>query len=111
MVTLERKNYDGSVWNDRMLGGTGKNALKYYGKLLYTGAGFQELIGMYLEAGGFFWQIEEGGLGWGTFILTCEGCKSIVVQEVYLDPYHSAHTLRKYNKLPKKWREAIARAA
>jgi hypothetical protein len=51
--------------------------------------------------------LKEGVLGWGLTVCTKDGYKSIVIKERYLNDWNSGHTIRKYNKLPKVYSEAI----
>ena len=53
--------------------------------------------------------LEEGVLGLGTVVLhNAEGKKSVVIKEVYINHWVSEHTVRKYNKLPKKYEQLIS---
>ena len=52
--------------------------------------------------------IKEGVLGWGVTVCTKEGYKAVVIKEKYLNEWQSGHTIRKYNKLPKVFSQAIA---
>lgn len=64
----------------------------------------ESTIDLYLEKGGSVTIIEEGVLGLGTVLLhSGEGLKTIIIREVYLNEWSSAHTIRCYNKLPKKY--------
>lgn len=74
---------------------------------LYTCSAVQNLINIYLEKGGEVLQIEEGGVGYGFIILIGEGLKTTIIKEVYLNEWSSAHTIRKYNKCPKKYEKII----
>lgn len=52
--------------------------------------------------------IEEGCLGLGKVVI--DGgteYKSYVITEVFLNEWSSDHKIRKYNKLPKKYKQAI----
>lgn len=52
--------------------------------------------------------IDEGILGLGTVLLhNAEGKKTIVIQEVYLNPWSSTHTISKYNKMPEKYEQIL----
>jgi hypothetical protein len=58
--------------------------------------------------GGQVTTIEEGVLGYGTTLLhSAEGCKTIVIKEVYLNAWSSSHTVRMYNVAPKKYQKFI----
>lgn len=79
---------------------------------LYTSTAVQNLVSQYVvdERGdGEFFQIEEGGLGWGFCILYdwTEHLKAYVIEEVYLNMWQSGHKVRAYNKIPKKYKELI----
>ena len=52
--------------------------------------------------------IREGVLGLGKIILhSAKGKKTVVINEVYLNSQSSGHTIRMYNKIPKKYQELI----
>ena len=51
--------------------------------------------------------INEGCLGLGTVLLYRPGYKLIIIQERYLNPWSSTHTVRMYNKIPKKYQSII----
>jgi hypothetical protein len=72
---------------------------------VYSLSACEDLIDKYTnELGGFATAIEEGILGLGKVLLHgAKGKKSIVINEVYLTANSSGHTIRKYNKLPKKY--------
>lgn len=74
---------------------------------LYSCSAVEKLINVYIEKGGEVTEIEEGSLGYGFLILHGEGLKTTVVKEVYLNEWSSGHTVRKYNKLPKKYAKII----
>ena len=81
--------------------------------ILYTCEETKDIIGSYIENGGKFFEIGEGSLGYGTAILLDlrepAQLKSIVIQEVALNGWSSAHKIRRYNKLPKKYMDEIIR--
>ena len=53
-------------------------------------------------------QIEEGVLGYGVLLLhSGVGAKTIVITEVYVNPWSSTHKVRMYNKIPKKYENLI----
>ena len=76
---------------------------------LYTSSAVQELANKYAEVGGEVFEIEEGVLGWGLTVMMAEGYKTAVVKEVPLSAWSSAHTVRMYNRTPRKYLEAIDR--
>ena len=75
----------------------------------YTLQSCEELIDKYTnEYGGYAETVREGILGLGTVVLhRASGKKSIIINEVYLNANSSSHTIRKYNKLPKKYKKLL----
>jgi hypothetical protein len=67
----------------------------------------EKLINQYLDKGGEIIQIEEGCLGYGKMLLSASGYKYAVVQERFVNSWVSTHTIRFYNKLPKKFENII----
>ena len=63
------------------------------------------LIDTYInEYGGVCDTLEEGGVGLGTVLLhSAKGYKTVIIKEKYLTSWTSTHTVRKYNKTPKKY--------
>ena len=76
---------------------------------LYSLDACERLIDNYVNnAGGQLTQIEEGTLGLGKLLLHgAIGKKSIIIQEVFLNGWSSGHKIRMFNKLPKKYANAI----
>lgn len=74
---------------------------------LYSCTAVLELLNRYLAKGGEVIEVEEGCLGYGTVICVGNGLKTIVIKEVFINEWSSGHTIRKYNKLPKKYSEMI----
>ena len=72
---------------------------------LYTLKYCEDLISKYINIHkGEAETIKEGSLGLGTILLHgAEGKKSVVIQEVFLNAWSSGHTIKMYNKLPKKY--------
>tara|TARA_R110000868_G_scaffold96843_3_gene266309 strand:- start:1549 stop:1788 length:240 start_codon:yes stop_codon:yes gene_type:complete len=72
---------------------------------IYTLASCEALIATYVNKyEGECITIEEGVLGLGTILLTnATGKKSVIIKETYLNSWSSGHTIRTYNKLPKKY--------
>ena len=66
----------------------------------------QDIIERYVnDYEGEVLQIEEGGVGLGTLLLHGGvNAKTIVITEVYLNCWSSTHTMRMYNKIPKKYK-------
>lgn len=74
---------------------------------LYTCDAVRKLIDQYIENGGDVVEIQEGCLGYGLTICYGDGLKTSVIQEVALNCWSSAHTIRMYNSMPKKYAEMI----
>ena len=72
---------------------------------LYTLAACELLIDKYVnEFKGESTTIREGVLGLGTVLLhSAKGKKYILITEIYLNAWSSGHTIRMYNKIPKKY--------
>lgn len=75
----------------------------------YSLSDCQDLINKYInEYNGELQELEEGVLGLGTMLLhSAEGKKTILIKEVYLSAWSSGHTIRMYNKIPKKYERLI----
>jgi hypothetical protein len=52
-------------------------------------------------------QICEGCLGSGNWILTAPGKKTAIIKEVYVNAWQSTHTVKMYNKTPKKYQSIL----
>ena len=65
------------------------------------------LIAQYHDKGGEVITIEEGTLGYGFMVMFGEGLKTAIVKEVYINEWSSGHTVRMYNKMPKKYKQMI----
>ena len=76
---------------------------------LYDLTTCEKLIDTYINKyQGELHQIQEGTLGLGKLILfNGNGRKSIIIEEVYLNEWSSAHKIRMYNNLPKKYETLI----
>lgn len=48
-------------------------------------------------------KIREGVLGSGDWLCTAEGKKTAVIKEIFVNSWYSTHTVRMYNKTPKKY--------
>ena len=70
---------------------------------LYTLEAVEQTINNWIEAGGQIDTVEEGTLGWGLTICHGEGLKTAIITEVPLNEWSSAHTIRVYKKIPKKY--------
>lgn len=78
---------------------------------LYSCKAIENLITRYLEKGGEVEEIEEGSLGYGFLILHGDKLKTAIVKEVLVTTWSSGHTVRLYNKMPKKYAKMIEEAA
>ena len=68
----------------------------------------EDLISKYVGLNGDVTTVRDGILGMGTVVLHgVIGKKSIIINEVYLNANSSGHTIRMYNKLPKKYEKLI----
>jgi len=76
---------------------------------LYYGEIIDAVITKYLNAGGEVFQVSEGVLTSGDWILydTSGKLKNFIIKEVYLNDWSSAQTIRSYKKLPKKYERMI----
>lgn len=74
---------------------------------LYTSGAVQQLADYYVENGGEVFEVEEGTLGWGLTLMVRDGWKSAVVRETYVNEWSSAHAVRMYERLPKKYKKLI----
>lgn len=52
-------------------------------------------------------QIWEGCLGSGNWILTAPNKKTAIIKEVYVNAWQSTHTVKMYNKIPKKYQSIL----
>lgn len=48
-------------------------------------------------------QTSEGVLGSGSWILTAPNKKTAVIKEIFVNSWNSTHTIKFYNKTPKKY--------
>lgn len=77
---------------------------------LYHYTEVDKLIERFISKGGEAIQTDEGVLGSGSWILHGEKLKTIVITEVATGSWSSAHTIRCYNKTPKKYQTIIDNA-
>jgi hypothetical protein len=72
---------------------------------IYSLESCNNLIDKYVNTyKGYCEELQEGCLGLGTILLhSAEGKKTIVIQEICLNEWSSGHTIRMYNKMPKKY--------
>lgn len=65
------------------------------------------IVQHYNDKGGICIQTDEGCLGAGDWILTGEKLKTCIIKEVPLNEWSTAHSIRLYNKCPKKYQKII----
>ncbi len=72
---------------------------------MYSLKSCETLIDKYInEYKGQITQLEEGILGLGMLMLhDAEGKKTIIIKEVFVNSWTSTHSIRMYNKMPKKY--------
>lgn len=74
---------------------------------LYSLEAIENIMNKYCERGGEITTIKEGCLGYGLMVLHGEGLKTTIIKEVYLNEWSSGHTVRMYNKIPKKYEKLL----
>jgi len=76
---------------------------------LYTCTSIDLFISEYIERGGNAYQISDGVLTSGNWVLydITGKLKCYVIKDVYLNEWSSAQSFRKYNKIPKKYMAMI----
>lgn len=72
-------------------------------KSYYTLEACENLIERYVKQNGEVTIIDEGVLGLGLRICHGDGLKTAVIREVPQNEWTSWHTIRMYNKMPKKY--------
>ena len=75
---------------------------------LYGSNEIKKLVFHYIDKGGNYNEIEQGCLGWGKLVLFGDGLKTTIVEEVYINSQSSGHTVRMYDKCPKKYLTYLA---
>lgn len=76
---------------------------------IYSNKVVQDVIYNYIKKDGEVIEVIEGCLGYGTTICLGDGLKSTIIQEVFLNSWSSGHTIRMYNKLPKKYERLLTK--
>ena len=76
---------------------------------IYSNKVVQDVIDNYIKKDGEVIEVIEGCLGYGTTICLGDGLKSTIIQEVFLNHWNSGHTIRMYNKLPKKYEKLLTK--
>ena len=69
----------------------------------------ESLIDRYVNTyGGIYTEVNKGVLGLGTVLLhSASGKKTIVIKEIFVNAWVSYHTVRKYNRVPNKYKRYI----
>ncbi|MFT0360229.1 hypothetical protein [Bacteroides thetaiotaomicron] len=77
--------------------------------VLYAYTSIDDFIIWYMKKGGQAYCIDEGCLTSGDWILfDARGkLKSYIIKEVYINPWSSGQSLRKYRRLPEKYAKMI----
>jgi len=75
----------------------------------YNLSSCETLISKYVNIyGGTATILSEGVLGLGTVLLhSAAGKKTIVIKEFFINSWTSGHSVRMYNKTPKKYKQII----
>ena len=65
----------------------------------------QAMVDIYTRRGGDMIELEEGVLGWGLTVLYSFELplKTVIIREEPISCWSSRHTVRCYNKMPKKY--------
>lgn len=74
---------------------------------MYTLSACEDVMNKYIEMGGEVLTLEEGVLGLGLVVCFGEGLKTCIITERYINEWSSGHTIRFYNKMPKKYATMI----
>ena len=74
---------------------------------LYSNEAVLKVLNHYNELNGEIETIQEGSLGYGLMVCYGSGLKTCIIREVFLNAWESSHTIRFYNKMPKKYQKMI----
>lgn len=76
----------------------------------YSCTSMDNFISGYIERGGQAYCIDDGVLTSGDWILFDNRgkLKFCIIKEVYINDWSSAQTIRRYKKLPKKYKELLS---
>lgn len=76
----------------------------------YSCTSMDNFISRYIERGGQAYCIDDGVLTSGDWILfdTRGKLKFCIIKEVYINDWSSGQTIRRYKKLPKKYKELLS---
>lgn len=80
-------------------------------KNLYTVSSTKKLIDDYIREGGELFQMRDGVLGLGDFVLYDPSgkLKTYIVHEIALNEWSGGQSIRAYNRMPEKYRAMIER--
>lgn len=75
----------------------------------YSCTSMDNFISRYIERGGQAYCIDDGVLTSGDWILfdTRGKLKFCIIKEVYINDWSAGQTIRRYKKLPKKYKELL----
>jgi hypothetical protein len=73
----------------------------------YNLESLDKLTNLYLSKGGQVIELIEGVLGYGTTVCFGDNLKFCVIQERFETSWSSTHTIRLYNKIPKKYESLL----
>lgn len=76
---------------------------------LYSCSQVSDLIESYINKGGCMYEISEGTLGYGEIILYDNNnkLKTVIIKERYINEWSSGHSIRMYQKTPKKYQKIL----
>ena len=76
---------------------------------LYTNTCIENTIAKYIDLGGQLDIIDENSclLAFNLAVLSAPNYKYLIIKDKYLNDWSSAYTVKKYNKLPKKYSDLI----
>lgn len=74
---------------------------------LYSLHACESMMEKYADMGGNVLTLEEGTLGVGLVVCFGENLKTAIIKEVSVNSWTSAHTIRMYNEMPRKYADMI----
>ena len=73
----------------------------------YSTSAIENLVDKYINKGGQVVELVEGVLGYGTIICFGDNLKFCIIQEKFQTSWSSTHSIRLYNKIPKKYESLL----
>jgi len=73
----------------------------------YTLESVNKLINNYVNKNGEVIEVIQGTLGHGVTICFGSKLKTTVIKEIFVNSWTSTHSIRMYNKMPKKYEKMI----